>query len=154
MPDIAIPSFGYKSHTSIDKRYRLIRRWDVTDASKHDGRMLRQGLLDPANTGSGVWADSAYRSKKNEAFMQRHGFTSHVHHRKKPGKPMPAHIRRGNATKSGHRAPIEHVYSVQKGPMALMVRTIGLARAKTKIGLANMTYNFKRLVQLRRGAIV
>ena len=36
--DIAIPVFGYKSHASIDRRHGFIRRWDVTDASRHDGR--------------------------------------------------------------------------------------------------------------------
>ena len=150
MPDIAIPTYGYKAHTSIDRRYRLIRRWDVTDASRHDGKMLRRGLLDPTNTGSGVWADSAYRSKQNETFMAKHGFTSNVHHRKKPGKPMPEHIRRGNATRSKHRAPVEHVFAVQKQAMSLKIRTIGIARAKTKIGMANLAYNIRRLVQIRR----
>ena len=69
--DIAIPSFGYKAHASIDRRYRLIRCWEVTDASRHDGHWLRQGLLDPANTGAGVWADTAYRSQQNETFLER-----------------------------------------------------------------------------------
>ncbi len=45
-PDIAIPSFGYKAHSGIDKRFRFIRRWDVTSAAADDGRMLRRGLLD------------------------------------------------------------------------------------------------------------
>lgn len=147
-PDIAIPCFGYKNHAGIDKRFKFIRRWDVTDAARHDGRMLRRGLLDKTNTGSGVWADSAYRSKKNEAFMERHGFTSHVHRRKPAGKPMPKHIRRGNSTKSKHRAPVEHVFAVQKHMMGMAVRTIGIARAKTKIGLANIAYNMRRLVQI------
>lgn len=84
-PDIAIPHFGYKAHTGIDKGHRFIRRWDVTDASRHDGRMLRRGMLDRTNTGATVWADSAYRSKANEAFMAKHGFASQVHHRKPPG---------------------------------------------------------------------
>jgi transposase, IS5 family len=150
MPDIAIPSFGYKAHTSIDRKHRLIRRWDVTDAAAHDGRMLRRGLLDPSNTASGVWADSAYRSRKNEAFMERHGFTSHVHHRRKPGKPMPLHVRRGNATRSKHPAPIEHVFAVQKQAMSLTIRTIGIARAKVKIGIANFAYNIRRLVQIQK----
>ena len=35
--------------------------------------MLRRGLLDTTNTGSGVWADSAYRSKQNEAFLAELG---------------------------------------------------------------------------------
>jgi hypothetical protein len=32
----------------------------------------------------------------------------------------------------------------------LFIRTIGIARAKTKIGLANLVYNIKRLLFLRR----
>jgi transposase, IS5 family len=144
--DIAIPVFGYKSHASIDRRHGFIRKWDVTDASRHDGRMLRRGLLDPTNTGTTVWADSAYRSSANEAFMERHGFRSQVHHRKPKGRPMPAHIRRGNASRSSVRAAIEHVFAHQKGPMGLCIRTIGIARARVKIGLANLTYNIRRLV--------
>ena len=144
--DIAIPVFGYKSHASIDRRHGFIRKWDVTDASRHDGRMLRRGLLDSTNTGTTVWADSAYRSRSNEAFLERHGFRSQVHHRKPKGRPMAAHIRRGNAGRSSVRAAVEHVFAHQKGPMALCVRTIGLARARAKIGFANLTYNIRRLV--------
>jgi transposase, IS5 family len=54
---------------------------------------------------------------------------------------MAPHIRRGNATRSKIRAGIEHVFAHQKGPMALCIRTIGIVRAKVKIGLANLTYN-------------
>ena len=110
--------------------------------------MLRQGLLETTNTGSGVWADSPYRSKANEDFMARRGFVSHIHHRKPAGRPMPKHIRRGNATKSKHRAPVEHVFAVQKHMMGLAVRTIGIARAKTKIGMVNIACNLRRLVQM------
>lgn len=146
--DIAIPTFGYKAHTTICKSLRFIRRWDVSDASRHDGRFLRRGLLDKKNTGSGVWADSAYRSKQNEAFMEAHGFASNVHRRKTAGKPMPEHIRRGNATRSKHRAPVEHVFAYQKAVMGMTIRTIGIARARTKIGMANIVYNMRRLVQI------
>jgi len=152
-PDIAIPTFGYKAHTSIDRRYRFIRKWDVTDASRHDGRMLRRGLLDKTNTGEKVWADSAYRSKQNEQFMEKNGFTSCVHHRKPKGKPMAAHIRRGNATRSKHRAPVEHVFAYQKQAMGMMIRTIGIVRAKARIGLANLVFNMHRLVQIRRAGV-
>ena len=147
-PDIAIPSFGYKNHADIDKAFRFIRRWDVTDAARHDGRMLRQGLLDKTNTGSGVRADSAYRSKQNEAFLARHGFVSHVHHRKPKGRLMPKHIRRGNRTKAKHRAPVENVFAGHKHMMGMAVRTIGPARAKTKSGMTNIACNIRRLVQL------
>lgn len=149
--EIAVPTFGYKAHTSIGWRFRLIRCWEVTDASRYDGRLLREGLLDLTNTGAGVWADTAYRSERNETWLQRHGFTSHIHRRRPPGRPLPAHIRRGNARRSRDRAPVEYVFAVQKQAMGLAVRTIGLARARTRIGMANLAYNLRRLVQLQRG---
>jgi transposase, IS5 family len=34
--------------------------------------------------------------------------------------------------------------------MGLFVRTIGIARARVKIGMANLVYNFKRLIFWRR----
>ncbi len=111
---------------------------------------MTRGLLDTTNTGSGVWADSAYRSKKNEASIDRTSLVSHIHRRRRLGKPMPPHIRGGNATRSKNRAPVDHVFAVQKQAMARAIRTIGIARARTKIGLANIAYNIRRLVQLKR----
>ena len=64
---IAIPIYGYKSHISIDRMHRLIRRQIVTDAAQHDGPRLREGLIARTNASRSVWADSAYRSTENEA---------------------------------------------------------------------------------------
>jgi hypothetical protein len=61
---------------------------------------------------------------------------------------MPRHVSRANAAKSEVRARVEHVFARQKGPMALVIRTIGLARARMKIGLANLVYNMRRMVWL------
>ena len=63
--EIAVPVFGYKNHAGIDRRHGLIRRWTVTNAAAHDSRPF-EGLLDPRNTASKVWADTAYRSARNE----------------------------------------------------------------------------------------
>jgi hypothetical protein len=43
-----------------------------------------------------------------------------------------------HARKSAVRAQVEHIFAEQKTRMGLFVRTIGLARATTKIGLANL----------------
>ena len=51
--DLAIPFFGYKSHISIDRKYRFIRKWKTTDAAASDGARLREGLLDKSNTALG-----------------------------------------------------------------------------------------------------
>ena len=68
--DLAIPAFGYKNHVSIDRRHGLIRKWTASDAAAFDGARLAD-LLDKENTASDVWADTAYRSQKNEEMPGR-----------------------------------------------------------------------------------
>lgn len=66
---------------------------------------------------------------------------------------MATHIRRGNADRSKVRAAVEDVFARQKGGMGLFVRTVGVARARVKIGMAKLVYNISRLVwhERRRG---
>jgi len=151
--DIAIPTFGYKSHISIDRRHGVIRRQIVTDAAAHDGARLREGLIDPENTASDVWADSAYRSKANEKFLAKTDKVSRIHRKKPRGKPMPVRTAKANARKSAIRARVEHPFAHLKGPMRLVIRTIGLIRAKAAITLANMGYNMKRWCWLDRRSV-
>ena len=61
---------------------------------------------------------------------------------------MPRRTARANARKSAVRSAVEHVFARQKGPMALFIRTIGIARARTKIGLVNLLYNMQRMIWL------
>ena len=145
--DLAIPAFGYKNHIGIDRAHGLIRTWTATDASRHDGAQL-ENLVDKHNTASDVWADTAYRSAKNETMLENSGLRSQIHRKKPKGKPMPEAISKANGRKSKVRAFVEHVFAREKGPMGLVIRTIGLARAKVKIGLANLTYNMKRAIWL------
>ena len=145
--DLAVPAFGYRNHVSIDRRHGLIRRWTASDAAAHEGARLGE-LIDAANTASDVWGDTAYRSAKNEALLSQRCLVSRIHRKKPKGRPMSARTRRSNARKSAVRAAVEHVFAQQKGPMGLMVRTIGIARAQVKIGLANLAYNIKRYVWL------
>jgi transposase, IS5 family len=143
--ELVIPVFGYKNHLGIDRRHGFIRSFTVTDAASHDGRQLGR-LLDPDNTASGVWADTAYRSAANVALLVRRGLVPQFQRAKPRGKPMSAHIARGNATRARSRVAIEHVFAAQKCRLGLLVRTVGLARATTKLGLANLVTNMRRLV--------
>lgn len=126
--DIAVPAFGYKNHASIDRRHGFIRGWNVTSASAWDGAQL-PNVLDTNNTGSTVWADTAYRSKKNEAWLEENGYFSDIHHKKPKGRPMSEATSRANGRRSKVRAFVEHVFAQQKSRMGLFVRTIGIARA-------------------------
>jgi len=151
--DIAISAFGYQNHIAIDREHGLIRRWLVTDAAAYEGARLREGLLDPGNTARTVWADTAYRSSANETFLDKHGFVSRIHRKKPKNRPMPEATRRANNAKSKIRSRVERVFAEQKARMGLFVRTIGIARAKTKIGMANLVYNIRRLAWLTRLAL-
>ena len=84
--DIAIAAFGYKSHIMTDKRHGFIRLFKVTDASRHDGAQLKE-LVRRDILAAAVWADSAYRSKKNEVWLARYSLVSHIHRKKPKGAP-------------------------------------------------------------------
>ena len=145
--ELVIPVFGYKNHLGIDRRHGFIRSFTVTEAATHDGRQLGR-LLDPDNTASPVWADTAYRSAANLALLTRRGLAPQFQRAKPRGKPMPAHVVRGNTTRARVRVAIEHVFAAQKCRLGLIIRTVGLARATTKLGLANLVTNMRRLVWL------
>jgi transposase, IS5 family len=151
LPMIAVPVFGYKSHISIDRRFGFIREAAVTSASAADGRMLKR-LVTTDNTSGDVWADSAYRSRSNEKWLAANMLKSQIHRRKPAGKPMPPATAKANGRKSSVRAHIEHVFAHQKNRFGLFIRTIGRARAEAKLTLANLAYNFDRLVFHERRA--
>ena len=142
--------YGYKNHVNVDRKHKLVRRYHVSDAAMHDSRAVDH-LLMRGNTGSGVWADAAYRSEETEAKLRARGLRSHIHRKAKRGKPLTAQARGSNRTRSRERVRVEHVFGAQANDMGgTLVRTIGLARARTKIGLKNLAYNMRRLTQLRR----
>jgi Transposase DDE domain len=80
---------------------------------------------------------------------------SRIHHRANRNHPLSQAQAQANANrqKSKVRARIEHVFGAQQNsPGGRIVRTIGIARAKAKIGLQNLAYNIRRLVTLERMA--
>jgi len=133
--------FGYKNHVNADAKYKLIRRYEVTDASVHDSQKL-DGLLNKGNTSAEVFADSAYRSTEIEAQLRASGYKSRIHRRGRRNHPLSSAQERANHAKSRIRARIEHVFGAQQSaPGGRTVRTIGRLRARAKIGLQNLAYN-------------
>ena len=60
-----------------------------------------------------------------------------------------------NKTRSKVRARVEQVFGDQKNSMgAGIVRTIGIVRARCKIGMTNLVYNIRRFIFLERMAEV
>ena len=100
-----------------------------------------------------MWADSAYRSAEIEAKLGEKGLKSRIHRKGHRNKPLSEREKRGNKTRSGVRVRVEHVFGAQANDMGgTLVRSIGLVRAKARIGLKNLVYNMRRLVFLERPA--
>jgi IS5 family transposase len=144
--------FGYKNHVNADNAHKLIRDYAVTDAAVHDSRVL-DGLLDKANTSKDVFADSAYRSAEIEQKLTARGLRSRICVRGRRGRPLSKAAQAANRAKSRTRARIEHVFGAQQTASGgRLLQTIGIVRARVKIGLQNLAYNIRRLVTLERMA--
>jgi len=142
--------FGY--NVNADNTHKLIRDYEVTDAAVHDSRVLDE-LLDKGNTCKDVFADSAYRSAEIEQKLTACGFRSRICVRGRRGRPLSEAAQAGNRAKSRIRSRIEHVFGAQQTASGgRLVRTIGIVRARAKIGLQNLAYNIRRLVTLDRMA--
>jgi IS5 family transposase len=143
--------YGYKNHINADATYKLIQDYVVTDAAVHDSQVLDQ-LLDYTKPADGttrpVYADSAYRSQEREIQLAKAELQSQICEKGSRGHPLTAEPKNNNRNKSKVRARVEHIFGAQNQMGGHFVRTIGRARATTKIGMMNLVYNMKRLVQL------
>ncbi len=141
--------YGYKNHVNVGRKHKLVRRYHVSDAALHDSQAVDH-LLMQGNSSADVWADPAYSSEELEAKLRARGLRSRIHRKGKRGKPLSEQGKASNRTKSAVRARVEHVFGAQTNDMGgTLVRTIGLVRAKAKIGMKNLVYNMRRLAQLR-----
>ena len=140
--------YGYKNHVSVDVKYKFVRRYAVTDAATHDSQAMGD-VLDETITNGDVYADSAYRSEETSEWLETNGYRDRIHEKAYRNRPLTKRQQAANQTKSRTRARVEHVFGVQ-AQMAgqVLVRTIGLVRAKVKIGLRNLAYNINRYTVL------
>ena len=140
--------YGYKNHVNVDVKYKLIRTYAVTDASVHDSNVFDE-LLEETNTSADVYADSAYRSEESIELLKKRGFREHLQRKGCKNRTLTKREQQGNKTRAKIRCRIEHVFGVM-AMMAgsLVVRTIGIIRARAKIGLRNLAYNINRYALL------
>ena len=145
--------YGFKNHVNVDDEHKLVQSYAVTDAAVHDSQVFEE-LLDHTTDDQGdkrpVYADSAYRSKEQEEKLLLAKIASQVIEKGARNHPLTDAQKAANKTKSKTRVRVEHVFGTQAQMGGHIVRTIGLMRAKIKIGLMNLAYNMRRLGQLLR----
>ena len=130
-------TYGYKNHIGIDREHKLIRTYEVSDASVHDSVMTHE-LVDENNSSKDFWADSAYRSREIEKRLKEKGYRSKIHHKGKRNKPLSEFKKQINTARSRVRCRVEHVFAAQRNWREKSIRSIGIARARLGIGMMNL----------------
>ena len=144
-----ITFYGYKNHVKADTKTKLIEEYIVTDASVHDSQPVGQLLTDNDKNQS-LYADSAYTGEEQEKIYQNKQVINKVHEKGYRNKPLTESQIASNREKSRVRVRVEHIFGFVENSMhGSIIRTIGMARAKAKIGMMNLTYNICRTSQLK-----
>ena len=143
--------FGYKNHINADAKYKIIRKYEVTDAATHDSQVLDE-LLDERNTNKDVYADSAYRSEAISRTLRSEGYRDRIHRRAYRNRSLSQRSQAANRKQSRVRVRVEHIFGRQAQFAChvgkTLLRGIGLAKATALIGLQNLTYNLDRYRRL------
>lgn len=141
--------YGYKNHVKGDVKTKLIKDFVVTDASVHDSQTVEQ-LLTEEDKGQELYADSAYTGQEQEKIYQKKEVIDKIIEKGYRNKPLTEEQKVNNKQNSKTRVRVEHIFGFVENSMnGSFIRTIGIARAKAKIGLMNLTYNICRCVQLK-----
>ena len=69
--------FGYKLHASVDKRYKLLRKIEVTHAAVANTTVF-ESLLDRTKTSRAVFADRGYPTNEREATLRQAGWRVNI----------------------------------------------------------------------------
>ena len=141
--------YGYKNHIKSDTKTKFIEKFEVTDASVHDSQPV-EGLLEEKDAGQPFYADSAYTGQEQDKIYEKKKVVNMVNEKGYRNKPLTEEQKQNNREKSKTRARVEHIFGFVENSMnGSFVRTIGMARAKAKIGMMNLVYNICRCTQLK-----
>jgi hypothetical protein len=117
------------------------------NAAVHDSQKLDR-LLTQSNTSAEVFAGSAYQS---EGQLRASCFKSGIHRRTTRNHPLSDAQVKANRKGAGFTLASNTCSHLKEtSPGGRIVRTIGIVRARAKIGLQNLAYNIRRLVTVER----
>jgi len=138
--------YGYKAHVSADGRHQFICRALATAANADDGHQL-PALVEPGTRAA--YADKAYDSKANKAWLAAHGIANGILKKAAHHIKLTEEDRGRNARKTRRRCQIERIFAhLKKWQQYRRVRYLGLAKNQLELTLKAVAYNLKRLVTL------
>jgi IS5 family transposase len=141
--------FGYKNNIKADTKSKMIMEYKTTSANVHDSQAVKDLLNKKDDKGCCFYADSAYIGHYINALVARIKMIARICKKGFRNRPLTEAQKRFNKLKSHVRVRVEHIFGFQTNSMdASCIRTIGIERADTVIGLNNLTYNMFRFLQI------
>ena len=140
--------YGYKNSVIVDTKQKIIVAYQVDPTNVHDSQALEQ-LVEKSRP-KRLHGDSAYRSEKISTQLEKIGCKNHIHQKGYRNTPLDEETRAENKRKSKVRARVERVFASMKMSLnqGLYVRSIGLQRVASVVGLVNLAYNMVRYRQI------
>lgn len=140
--------FGYKMHVKADKKSKLIDDYHVTAANVHDSKGMAP-LLSNNDSGQDLLLDAGYVGPAVEEAAKAVGMNPIVCAKGYRNKPLNDEQKAANKPIARVRCRIEHIFGFIEGSMkGLVLRSVGMVRAKANIALTALTYNMLRLCQI------
>jgi len=145
--------YGYKDHINADSEHKIIRDYEVTPANTHDSQVFEEIVSVPKDktpengevVKPEVYADSAYHSEQIRNFLANNGLEAKICSKGVRNKVLSEEEKALNRERSKIRCRVEHIFgAMYQKAHDLVMRGIGLVRAKARIGLRNLAYNMTR----------
>ena len=137
--------YGYKQHIAVDED-GMIEGVYTTTANEHDSKGL-DALLSkvPQEKKQEVWADKGYKSKANDAVLEKHHSKNRIQHKAYRNKPLTHWQKKYNTLISKQRYKVERTFgSMKKWFKSGTCRYIGLEKTHTQHILEAIAHNLKR----------
>jgi IS5 family transposase len=142
--------YGYKDHTNIDTKSKLIDTYEVTSAEVNDSEPTEK-LLRETDSGQELHADSAYIGEPIDNMLKTKWIIPQIIEKAFKNKPLTDVQKALNNLKSKTRCRGEHVYGFVTNSMNdFYAQNIGFQRIKGVVGLINLVYNMCRYEQIVR----
>ena len=140
-------TYGFKAHINVDED-GFVKATAFTAGNVHDSNCFTELL---SGDESAVYADSAYKSQKHDAWLDEYGIDNRVMERAYRNKPLTPEQKQKNQRNAGVRCTVERVFGVFKLHYGMgQARYLGLARNALRFGLMCFAYNLKRGANIHR----
>ena len=137
--------YGYKNHVKVDKKSKIITKYQATSAEVHDSQELKN--LIEKKKDKRLYGDSAYTGEEVQSCIPE-TIQNRIHEKGYRNNPLTKTQEGNNTAKSKIRVRVEHVFAAINHFGGIFIRTIGIRRAEIQIGLMNYAYNLTRYTYL------